>query len=57
MKTAVEFLFEEMNKIRLDSECDMLDAMTFFRRQNKSFEEAKRLENKQNRLWKIKFTD
>ena len=47
MKTAVEFLFEEMNNIRLDSESNMLDAITFFNRQNKAFEDAKILEKKQ----------
>lgn len=44
MKTAVEILFDEMNKIRLEDECDNLGAMEFFQLQNQAFEKAKELE-------------
>lgn len=44
MKTAVEILFDEMNKIRLEDECDNLGAMEFFQLQKQALEKAKELE-------------
>lgn len=40
MKTAVEILFDEMNRIRVEDECDNLGAIEFFKLQNEAFKKA-----------------
>jgi len=47
MKTAVDTLYEEMHRIRLESECGNLGAMDFFRLHTQAFEKAKTLEREQ----------
>ena len=47
MKTAVEELFEEMNRIRLEDESGNIGALDFFNQQNKAFDKAKAIERKQ----------
>ena len=47
MKTAIDFLFEEMNKIRLEDECGNLSALDFFKEQDKAFKKAKSIEKEQ----------
>lgn len=44
MKTAVEFLFEEMNRIRLEVESENISALDFFNQQNEAFSKAKLME-------------
>jgi hypothetical protein len=47
MKTAVEELFEEMNRIRLEVESGNLGALDFFNQQNEAFDKAKATERVQ----------
>ena len=47
MKTAIEYLFEEMNRIRLEDECGNIGALDFFNQQNEVFNKAKEMEKKQ----------
>lgn len=47
MKTAVEILYEEMHRIRLEDECGNLGAMDFFRLHTQAFEKAKAMEREQ----------
>lgn len=49
MKTAVEFLFEEMNKIRLEEESGNIGALDFFNQQNEAFEKAKEMLNNKSK--------
>lgn len=46
--TAVDFLFKEMNKIRVDSESNILSAPELFERQNSVYKIAKELEREQH---------
>ena len=47
MKTAVQILFEEMNRIRLEDECENIGAIEFFKLQNEAFEKSKEIEKQQ----------
>lgn len=47
MKTAVEILFQEMNRIRLEDECENIGAIDFFRLQREAIEKAKEMEKQQ----------
>ncbi len=47
MKTAVQILFEEMNRIRLEDECENIGAIDFFKLQNEAFEKSKEIEKQQ----------
>ncbi len=38
METAVEFLFKELNRIRLEDESGNIGALDFFNQQNEAFE-------------------
>ena len=49
METAVDFLYKEINNIRLEDECGNLSALDFFNAQNKAFEKAKKLEKEQTK--------
>ena len=45
--TAVEWLFQEMNRIRLEVECENIGAVQFFYLQNDAIEKAKAMEKEQ----------
>lgn len=47
MKTAVEFLFQEMNRIRLEDECENIGAIEFFELQNKALQKTLQIEEEQ----------
>lgn len=47
MKTAVQVLFEEMNRIRLEDECENIGAIEFFRMQYEALEKAMAMERGQ----------
>jgi hypothetical protein len=47
MKTAVQVLFEEMNRIRLEDECENIGAIEFFKLQNEAFEKTLQIEKEQ----------
>ena len=47
MKTAVQILFEEMNRIRVEDECENIGAIDFFKLQNEAFEKSKEIEKQQ----------
>ena len=47
MKTAIEFLFEEMNRIRLEDESGNIGAIEFFQLQKNAYEKAKEMEQKE----------
>lgn len=47
MKTAVEFIYEEMNKIRLEEESGNIGALEFFNLQHAVFYKAKEKERQQ----------
>ena len=47
MKTAVDTLYEEMHRIRLEDECGNLGAMDFFRLHREAFKKAKKMEREQ----------
>ena len=47
MKTAVQILFEEINRIRLEDESGNINALEFFNQQNEAFEKAKEMYKQQ----------
>lgn len=47
METAVDFLFKEINNIRIEDECGNLSALEFFNAQDKAFKKAKSIEKEQ----------
>ena len=47
MKTAIEFLFEEMNRIRLEDESGNIGVIEFFQLQQNAYEKAKEIEKKE----------
>jgi hypothetical protein len=53
MKTAVQILFQEMNQIRLEYECENIGAIEFFKLQNEAFEKAIAIERRRiiNAYW------
>ena len=47
MKTAVQILFEEINRIRLEDECENIGAIEFFSLQREAIKEALQKEKEQ----------
>ena len=47
METAVEILFEEMNRIRLEDECENIGAIDFFKLQREAYQKAITMERRQ----------
>lgn len=47
MKTAVDYLFQVMNDIRIEVECENIGAIDFFRLQREAIEKAKEMEKQQ----------
>lgn len=47
MKTAVDYLFQVMNDIRIEVECENIGAIDFFRLQDEAIEKAKEMEKRQ----------
>jgi hypothetical protein len=43
-QTAVEFLFQELNRIRLEEESGNISALDFFNQQNEAFAKSKQME-------------
>ncbi len=46
-QTAVEWLFQRMNEIRVDDECERLSVIDFFNLQFEAKEQAKQMEKEQ----------
>lgn len=43
-QTAVDFLFQELNRIRLEDESENIGAISFFEMQNEALKKAKKME-------------